>query len=61
MNNLQTELQRVGLANTDSPRKRKSKQYKCRKCGSPMVAIEGTNVMSCTGDKCKNFYLFATV
>lgn len=47
------------------PRKRKPKEFKCRVCGSPMIIVEGTNIMTCSGTKsskekpCKNFYLFS--
>lgn len=27
----------------------------CRKCGQPMIQIEGTNVWVCTAPKCKCF------
>ena len=44
------------LAEKPKERKRKSREYKCRKCGNPMVRIEGTNVMACSS--CKNFFIF---
>ena len=57
MNAMQSALIKAGLV-TDVPkeRKRKSREYRCRKCGNPMVHIEGTNVMACSS--CKNFFVF---
>jgi ribosomal protein L37AE/L43A len=57
MNAMQSALVKAGLV-TDVPkeRKRKSREYRCRKCGNPMVRIEGTNVMACSS--CKNFFIF---
>lgn len=57
MNAMQSALVKVGLV-TDVPkeRKRKSREYKCRKCGAPMIQIEGTNTMACSS--CKNFFIF---
>lgn len=59
MNAMQSALVKAGLVTvTDVPkeRKRKSREYRCRKCGNPMVRIEGTNVMACSS--CKNFFIF---
>lgn len=59
MNAMQSALVKAGLVTvTDIPkeRKRKSREYRCRKCGNPMVRIEGTNVMACSS--CKNFFIF---
>lgn len=50
-------LVNVGLANEPKERKKHSKEFKCRKCNSPMTANEGTNTMSCT--KCSNYYIFS--
>ena len=57
MNAMQSALIKAGLV-TDVPkeRKRKSREYRYRKCGNPMVRIEGTNVMACSS--CKNFFIF---
>lgn len=57
MNAMQSALVKAGLV-TDVPkeRKRKSREYKCRKCGAPMIQIEGTNTMACSS--CKNFFIF---
>lgn len=57
MGPLQKAFVSAGLV-TDVPkeRKRKPREYKCRKCGNPMVHIEGTNVMVCSS--CKNFFIF---
>lgn len=59
MNVLQKALVDVGLAKKPQERKRKPREYKCRKCGSPMVQIEGTNTMACSS--CKNFFIFENV
>lgn len=57
MNAMQSALVKAGLV-TDVPkeRKRKSREYRCRKCGAPMIQIEGTNTMACSS--CKNFFIF---
>ncbi len=56
MNALQKSLVDAGLAEKPKERKRKSHEYRCRKCGNSMVRIEGTNVMACSS--CKNFFIF---
>lgn len=56
MNALQKSLVEAGLAEKPQERKRKPKEFKCRKCGSPMIRIEGTNTMACSS--CKNFFIF---
>lgn len=57
MNALQSALIRSGLASEmPQERKRKPREYKCRKCGNPMIQIEGTNTMACSS--CKNFFIF---
>lgn len=60
MNAFQKALVKSGLIE-DAPksRKRKPREYKCRKCGAPMVKIEGTNTMACTS--CNNFFIFDKV
>lgn len=57
MNAMQSAFIKAGLV-TDVPkeRKRKSREYRCRKCGAPMIQIEGTNTMACSS--CKNFFIF---
>lgn len=59
MGPLQKALVFAGLAEKPQERKRKSKEFKCRKCGSPMIRIEGTNTMACSS--CKNFFIFENV
>lgn len=57
MNALQLALINAGLVNTlPAERKMKQREYKCHKCGSPMIKIEGTNTMACSS--CKNFFIF---
>lgn len=57
MNAMQSALIKAGLVtDVSKERKRKSREYRCRKCGNPMVRIEGTNVMACSS--CKNFFIF---
>lgn len=56
MNSLQKALVKAGLTKEPEERKRKPREYKCRKCGAPMVVVEGTNIMSCSS--CKNFFIF---
>lgn len=56
---LQKALVESGLVEEPELKKsHKQKKNKCRICGAPMEIIEGTNVMSCTGEKCRNFFLF---
>ena len=56
MNSLQKALVKAGLAKESEERTRKSREYKCRKCGQPMIQIEGTNTMACSN--CKNYFIF---
>ena len=56
MNALQKSLVAAGLAEKPEERKHKPREYKCRKCGAPMIQIEGTNTMACSS--CKNFFIF---
>ena len=56
MNALQKSLVAAGLAEKPEERKRKPREYKCRKCGAPMIQIEGTNTMA--SSSCKNFFIF---
>lgn len=56
MNSLQKALVNAGLTKEPEERKRKPREYKCRKCGAPMVVVEGTNIMACSS--CKNFFIF---
>ena len=60
LNALQKELVRTGLVEEPQSRKHKQKKFKCRMCGAPMNVIEDSNVMVCTADKCKNYYLFTS-
>ena len=56
MNSLQQALISAGLAQMPKERKNKPREYKCRKCGEPMIKVEGTNTMACSS--CKNFFIF---
>lgn len=56
MNSLQKALVSAGLAEMPKERTRKPREYKCRKCGQPMIQIEGTNTMACSN--CKNYFIF---
>lgn len=60
MASLQEALINSGLADTSKNKKRKNKQkqFKCHKCGSPMIQIENTNIMACSNEKCNNFFIF---
>ena len=59
LNALQKELVNKGFAKEPKSRKPRHKKYQCKVCGAPMQFIESTNTMVCTGEKCKNFYLFS--
>lgn len=55
---MQRALVNAGLVEEPKQRKPRLKQFNCKKCGKPMIRIEGTNTMACSGDKCNNFYIF---
>lgn len=63
-NQMEKALVSSGLVEAPKPRKRgRGKQFKCHICGSPMIRIEGTNVMACSGEgkdkkKHKGYFLF---
>ena len=60
MNALQLALVRAGLAEEPKPkRKRKGKQFNCKRCGTVMTKVEDSNVMFCS--KCGQYYLFDKV
>ena len=61
LNALQRELVRKGLASEPKQRKNKGKEFKCRKCKSPMIKIEDTNIMACSNEKCRNYFIFDKV
>ena len=57
MNALQLALVKAGLAEEPKPkRKRKGKQFNCRRCNTVMTKVEDTNIMFC--EKCGQYYLF---
>jgi len=57
MNALQLALVKAGLAEEPKPkRKRKGKQFNCRRCNTVMTKIDNTNTMVC--EKCGQYYLF---
>lgn len=59
LNALQKELVEKGFAEEPKPRKqRKQKNFKCRVCGAPMNIIEDSNIMTCSSDRCRNYFLF---
>lgn len=58
LNTIQKAMVEVGLIEEPQSRKHKKKKFKCKVCGAPMQTIDETNIMVCTGDKCKNYYLF---
>ena len=56
---MQKALVNAGVVNEPKERKRRQKQFKCRKCGKLMNRIEDTNIMICSGDTCRNYYIFS--
>lgn len=58
LNSLQKALVNNGFAQEPKQKKRRHKDFKCRKCGSSMIIVEDTNTMACSSDKCNNYYLF---
>ncbi len=58
MSAMQKALVEAGMAEAPKPRKRRLKQFNCKKCGAPMIRVEGTNTMACSSKKCNNFYVF---
>ena len=42
-----------------SKRKRKGKQFNCRRCGTIMTKVDDSNIMYCK--KCGQYFLFDTV
>ncbi len=56
---MQKALVEAGLADEPKERHRRKKQFKCRKCGRPMIRLDDTNIMFCSGNTCKNFYIFS--
>ncbi len=60
MNALQRAIVRAGLAEEPKPkRRRKGKQFNCRRCNTIMTKVYGTNIMFC--EKCGQYYLFDDV
>lgn len=58
LNAMQKALVNAGFAEEPKQRKRKPKNFKCRVCGAPMIIVDDSNIMTCSGDKCKNYFLF---
>ena len=58
-NQIELEMLKKGLVNKKRKQKRrKRKKFTCHKCGAPMIYIDDTNVMACTGDKCVQYFIF---
>lgn len=57
LNALQRALVNAGLAEEPKPKKRrKNKQFNCRRCGTVMTKVEDSNIMFCS--KCGQYFLF---
>ena len=56
---MQKALVKAGLAEKPKARKNRGKEFKCRKCGAPMIKISDTNIMSCSN--CNNYFIFDKV
>lgn len=60
MNALQRALVKAGLAEEPKlKRRRKGKQFNCRRCGTVMTKMEDSNIMFC--ESCGQYYLFDKV
>lgn len=59
-NQMELKLQSAGFEKTekDKPKKKYQKQFKCHTCGAPMIMIEGSNVMVCSNEECKQYFIF---
>lgn len=60
-NQMSQALVSAGLAPAPKERrKRQGKQFKCHKCGAPMIKVENTNVMVCSQENKEHtsFYVF---
>lgn len=56
MNALQRSLVSAGLAEAPkSRRRRKEREFKCKKCGQTMYRPENTNIVAC---ECGNYIVF---
>ena len=60
-NQLERAMIKSGIIkeNKVKKKKHKSKTFDCKKCGQPMIRIENTNIMACSG--CKNFFIFDSI
>jgi len=57
LNALQRALVNAGLAEEPKPKKkRKGKQFNCRRCGTVMTKVDDSNIMFCP--KCGQYFLF---
>lgn len=61
MNAIQKALVEAGLVEEPKERRKRPRKYNCRRCGAEMVRVDGTNIMACSNDKCKNFFIFDKV
>jgi transcription initiation factor IIE alpha subunit len=58
-NQLEVALFNCGLIKKKRKNKRqKHKSFRCHKCDSDMIFIDNTNVMVCSNDQCKQYFLF---
>lgn len=53
-------LLKAGLIKKGKKKKKpRYKKFDCKKCGAPMIRLDGTNAMTCS--KCDNYYLFDNI
>ena len=58
-NQMDRALINVGLADAPKPRKKpRHKKFICHSCGEPMIIVEGTNIMACSNEQCKPYFIF---
>lgn len=60
MNALQRALVKAGLAEEPKQkRRRRGKQFNCKRCGTVMTKMPDSNIMYC--EKCSQYFLFDKV
>ncbi len=59
-NQLEIHFKNAGFKKStkDKPKKKHQKQFQCHTCGAPMITIEGTNIMVCSNEECKQYFIF---